>query len=89
MQTPSLPQDVPPALCLQLFEHLQEVTAPAAVARVNRYNRLKAALRMLHISASRFGALMLTVDKVDTDKTAAHALFESECVHLCISICTL
>lgn len=82
-------QDVPPALCLQLFEHLLEVTAPPAVAKVNRYNKLKAALRMLHISASCFGALMLTVDKVYTDKTAAHTLFESEYVHLCISICTL
>lgn len=82
-------QDVPPALCLQLFEHLLEVTAPAAVAKVNRYNKVKAALRMLHISASRFGALMLTVDKVYTDKTAAHTLFESERVYLCISICTL
>jgi hypothetical protein len=72
-------QNIPPALSLRLFEHVLEVTKPASVAKVNRYNNLKAALRMLHINASRFGALMLNVDKVYTDKTAAHTLFESEC----------
>lgn len=80
-------QDISPALCLQLFEHLLEVTEPAAVAKVNRYNRLKAALRMLHINASRFGALMHNVDKVYTDKTAAHTLFESEHVHVILPTC--
>jgi len=49
-------QNPEPALCHKLFEHLLEVTAPAAVAPMKRYGKLKAALHMLSLNASRFGA---------------------------------
>lgn len=46
-------------ICQRLYEHLLEVTTPAAVSKMNRYNKLKAALRMLTLNAPRFGSNMV------------------------------
>ena len=47
-------QDAQPAVCRQLFGHLLDITAPAAVTKMNRYSKLKAGLRMLSLNAPRF-----------------------------------
>lgn len=57
---------------MRLYEHLLEVTEVSAVSKMNRYNKLKAALRMLTLNAARFRPHMLKDD-------GATKLFNSEC----------